>query len=276
MENKMEDSRLMDFLYGEMSQEDKTALQKELVSNPSLKQQLDEVAGVHDFLGALDDKEVVPPSFVFGDEKPVSIPFVQSAPFRWVSSIAAGLSVLLIAAYLLQLKITKNDTGLQIGFGQQPPQAVIVQPITKDEIQSMMTEVMASYDSNTKEKMNTLESKLSDKIENQKQKNYADLQKLVAGYSTESDQLMRSYVSQINDQNKKMIENFFTVSNDTQKQYMQSVLADFNEFYQNQRSYDLTVIESSIDLMKNNYDVQQLEQNSLLANLYDIVQTQSK
>jgi len=276
MENEMEDSRIIDFLYGEMSQEEKTTFQKELISNPALKQQLDEVAGVHDFLSIVTDKEIVPPSFVFGDEKPVSIPFVQSNPFRWVSSIAAGLTILLISAYLLQFNVTKNEKGLLIGFGEIQPQPIASQTVSKEEIQTLMTEVLATYDASTKEKIINLESKLSEKIDLQKQKNFAELQTIVANYSSDTDQLMRSYVSQMSDQNKKMIENYYAVSNDTQKKYMQSVLADFNNFYQNQRNYDLTVIESSIDLMKNNYDVQQLEQSNLLANLYDIVQIQSK
>lgn len=139
-----------------------------------------------------------------------------------------------------------------------------------------MKEVMTDYDNNANEKLANLESKLSTKMDSQDKKNYESFQTLVGNYSNESDKMMRAYVSQVSDENKQMIENFFVVSNDTQKKYMQNVLADFNEFYQNQRSYDLKVIETSIGLMKNNYDVQQIEQDNLLANLYDMVQTQSK
>ncbi|MFY0627302.1 MAG: hypothetical protein JXR07_13460 [Reichenbachiella sp.] len=273
MENKLEDSRIIDYLYGEMSDEEKLAFEKELKSNEGLKKKLESVSGVSEILGRLEDKEVVPPSFVFGNDKGSIESFWQSNPFRWVSSIAAGLTILLIAGSLLRFNISRNEEGLQISFGGQKN---IQNELNKDDVQAWMNEALTKYDANTNNKIENLETKLTQKIDKQDDEYFTSMQEMLVRNSTETDQLMRSYISQVSDDNKKMIENFFVVSNDTQQKYMQSVLADFNEFYQNQRSYDLKVIETSIGLMKNNYDVQQLEQDNLLAGLYDIMQTQSK
>ena len=269
-----EDSKIIDYLYGEMSADEKLAFEKELEANTELKAELDELSGVRSFLHHAEDKEVVPPSFVFNSGQARQVSFVQSDAFRWVGSIAAGLAVLLVSAFVLNFRVSTNEAGLQIGFGES--QMVASNQVSKEDVQSWMKEVMTDYDTNTNNKLVSLESKLSDKIDSQDQQNFASFQKMMANYSSETDNLMKAYVAQVSDENKQMIENFFVVSNDTQQKYMQSVLADFNEFYQNQRSYDLKVIETSIDMLKNNYDVQQLEQDNLLANLYDIVQTQSK
>ncbi len=274
MEKDRDNTRLLDYLYGEMSAAEKAAFGKELQNDEELAQELNELRGVQDALGSLEDKEVVPPSFIFNDEKPKTVPFAQSDAFRWVGSIAAGLAILLVSAYVLNFHVATNESGVQLGFGQ--PQIASSNQVNKEDVQSWMKEVMADYDANTSAQLVSLEDKLTSKIDSQDQENLASMQKLMSGYSSETDQLMRAYVAQVSDGNKKMIEDFFVVSNETQQQYMQSVLADFNEFYQNQRSYDLKVIETSIDMLKNNYDVQQLEQDNLLANLYDMVQTQSK
>ena len=139
-----------------------------------------------------------------------------------------------------------------------------------------MQAAMNEYEASTDKKIEGVETKLVNQMQNQDQENLAVMSNLMNKYSRGTDQLMKNYVAQLNDENKEIIQNFFTVSSEKQKTYVKNVLADFNEFYHMQREYDLKNVEKNINLVQNNQDVKQLEQDQLLASLYDIVNTQNK
>lgn len=264
----------MDYLYQEMTPEEAKAFETELADNPDLKQQLLAFEQTRSSLSLVEDKEVVAPSFVIETRGSARVSFFQSMAFQWVGSVAASLVLLLVMGYLFQFNLSRTTNGYQLGFGSD--QNTHDEVVNKENVKAWMKEAMMETDQQTNVKLADLEQKLTNKMDSQDRKNYLNLEQMMVRHSNGTDQLMQQYVAQINNENRQMIESFFEVSSETQQEYMQSVLADFNEFYQNQRSHDLKVIETSIDLMKNNYDVQQLEQDNLLANLYDIMQTQSR
>ncbi|MGL1886860.1 MAG: hypothetical protein OCD76_10120 [Reichenbachiella sp.] len=275
MGNKINEATIMDYLFEEMSKEDSAKFELQLEEDNVLKKEVEEMKMSQLFLQSMNDKEVVIPSFVFNEPVQRQISFFESAPFRWVSTVAAGLIFILLSGYFSGFKFTQNELGLTIGFGDQ----LAVQQesqLTKNDVQSWMKEVLNDYDDNNELKLQQLVDQVDTKIENQKSFNRKEMNLLAKKYSAQTDVMMQAYVNQVSDGNKEMIENFFTVSNETQQQYVKSVLSDFNEFYQKQRNYDLQVIQTSMDMMQNSYDVQQLEQSTLLANLYGMVDTQSK
>jgi len=277
MVNNVEESKIIDFLYGEMSEEETLEFQKLIDQNPNLKSKVDEVSGVKSVMRSVPDEEVFVPSFVLNNTEKVSNSYWLSQPVRWVSSIAAGLTLILVFAYLMELRVSNNEQGLMIGFGIQPVDQVEKgESLTKEEIQSWMSEVLESYDGQNDLKLERFASHVNDELKRQNASNEKAINELSKKYTGETNQLMKAYVDQVGNDNKELIENFFKVSTETQQQYVKSVMADFNKFYQRQREYDLQVMEASMDLMNNKHEVQQIEQNTLLANLYQMVNTQSK
>lgn len=277
MEDNIEESKIIDFLFGEMSRNEASAFQKLIDNNPELKSKVDEISGVHSVLSSVSDEEVTVPSFIVNKEEKVARTYWFSDSIRWVGSVAAGLILVLMSAYLMEFRISKNEQGLMIGFGEIPkPHIDKDEPLTKEEVQSWMKEVLASYDDHSDMKLQQLATNLDDKLQKQNDLNKEAINDFSRKYTNETNELMKAYVNQAGDDNKKLIENFFKVSTETQQQYVKSVLGDFNKFYQRQREYDLQVMEASMDLMNNKHEVQQIEQNTLLANLYEIVNTQSK
>lgn len=273
IENKIDEAKIIDYLYGELPKEEIKEIENLLKGNPELKQELEGMQVTRDALGSLEDKEMIAPTFVF-DQTNNSISFFQSEAFRWVGSIAAGLTVLLISAALLNFNISNTDQGIQIGFGELTP--LPNEELSRENVRAWMAEAMGEYETSTDQKIAAVQTKLTTEMENQDQKNIALMSNMMKKHATGTGQLMQQYVAQLNDENKDIIQNFFTVSSEKQKKYVKTVMADFNEFYQNQRNYDLRLIETSLSKIQNNQDVKQFEQDQLLASLYDMVKTQSK
>ncbi|MEO9967258.1 MAG: hypothetical protein ABJF11_15775 [Reichenbachiella sp.] len=273
MENKIDEAKIIDYLYGELPDEELKAVEKILKDNPELLTEMSGLQGTRELLGKLEDKEMIAPTYVF-DHRNNSISFFQSNAFQWVASIAAGLTLLLVSAALLNFNFTNNSNGMQIGFGEQTP--LPDAEMNKENVKSWMTEVMNNYQSTTDDKIAAVRTQLTQEMESQDQKNIGLMTTMMKKHATGTGQLMQQYVAQLNDENKDIIQNFFTVSSEKQKKYVKTVMADFNEFYQNQRNYDLKLIETSLYKIQNNQDVKQLEQDQLLASLYDMVKTQSK
>jgi len=272
MGNKIDEAILIDYLYGELPDDERRKVEIHLKENRKEAEKMKGFDAIRAALEKLGDKEMIAPSFIFGRTQK-TIRFFASQPFRWVGSIAASLIFILIAAYATQFNIVNAERGLLIGFGSlkgENPE------ISKQNVQAWMTEVMDKYDHKTHLKIDEVESQLTAKIEDQDSENKQAMYAMMNHSAAQTDALMKKYVAQLNDDNKSIIQNFFTLSNEKQKEYTQSVLADFNEFYQNQRNYDLQMIETSMNLMKTNYDVKQIEQGQLLASLYDFVKTKSK
>ena len=274
MENNIDEAKIIDYLYGELPAEEIKEIEGLLEKNPQLKIEMEAMMATRNALGLLEDKEVIPPTFVFNHEEK-SISFFQSDAFRWVSSIAAGLTILLVSAALLKLNIQNTNNGIQIGFGEQIsyPEG---EELNKENVKAWMAEVMDDYEANTDKKIAAVQSQLSSEMENQDQQNIALMSNMMKKHADGTGQLMQQYVAQLNDENKEIIQNFFTVSTEKQKKYVKTVMADFNEFYQHQRNYDMKLIETSLSQIQNTQDVKQLEQDQLLASLYDMVKTQSK
>ncbi|MDW3210352.1 MAG: hypothetical protein R8N23_10820 [Reichenbachiella sp.] len=273
MENKIDEAKIIDYLYGELPKEEIKEVESLLEEHPELKAEMQSMQATRHALGTLEDKEIIPPTFVF-NEGQQSISFFQSEAFRWVGSIAAGLSLLLISAALLNFNISNSAQGLQIGFGELTP--LPDEELNKENVKAWMSEVMDDYESTTDQKIAAVQTQLTSEMENQDQKNIALMTSMMKSHSAGTGQLMQQYVAQLNNENKEIIQNFFTVSTEKQKKYVKTVMADFNEFYQNQRNYDMRLIETSLSKIQNTQDVKQLEQDQLLASLYDMVKTQSK
>lgn len=273
MENKLDEAKIIDYLYGELPEEESKAVEKVLKDNPDLNAEMQSLQAARGMLGKLEDREMIAPTFVF-NEGGQSISFLQSNAFRWVASIAAGLTLLLVSAAILNLNVSNSNQGLQIGFGELTP--LPDEALSKNNVKAWMAEAMSDYEAVTDKKIEAVQTQLTAEMESQDQKNMTLMAGMMKKHSAGTGQLMQQYVAQLNDENKEIIQNFFTVSSQKQKTYVKTVMADFNEFYQNQRNYDLRLIETSLNKIQNNQDVKQLEQDQLLASLYDMVKTQSK
>ncbi|UXP31447.1 hypothetical protein N6H18_13915 [Reichenbachiella agarivorans] len=274
MGNKIDEVKMMDYLYGEMSADELLEFEKLLGEDAQLRAKVEELSAVQGVLGSVEAQDVVIPSFALADKAmDLQRGWLNHSSFKWSLSVAASILILLTTAYWMEFKVVQNQGQLYIGFGQSIDSAPA---ISAQQVQQMIDEAVTQQKISTQTELGLLASSMDEKLNENHKKNQNALKQGLLNHKIKTDEVLKLYVAQLNEGNKKMIENFFVVSNKTQKEYMNTVLADFNEFYQNQRNYDMEMIQSNLGMMQDNYSVRQLEQENLLANLYDIVKTQSK
>lgn len=274
MENKTDELLIIDYMYGEMSLEEKKEFENRLAKEEDLRSQLEAMSVTSNLLQTVDDEEVVTPPFLIHEaNKSSAVGFWHSSAFRWTGSIAAAMLLLMISAVALDFRVSNQNGAVLLSFGEVESKEA---EISKEEVKQWISEAVDQQNNWTKDELASLETQMIDRVDESEKNQKNALNKAMSKQKDKNDEMLKLYVAQLNEGNKKMIENFFLVSNKTQKEYMNKVLADYNEFYQNQRAYDLEMIQSNLGMMENNYSTRQMEQENLLANLYDLVKTQSK
>ncbi|MFT7032285.1 MAG: hypothetical protein ACJA2S_000784 [Cyclobacteriaceae bacterium] len=272
MKSKVNESQIIDYLYGNLSDKEKQFMDEAMKKDPVLKQEIDEMASVMGFLGKSEDKEEIPPAFVFPNEHQASSSFFSSGTFKSIVSIAASLLILLLSAYVTGFYISKDSNKLLIGFNSDNS----VQSISKDEVKGIMQEVMANYNQEQENKLESLDTKFKTQLESSKSENLNLLKEYMASNSKNSQEVMKNYIQQSNSTNRKMIADFFQVSTEHQQEYLSTVLTDFSKFYNNQRKEDLETIRTGLLDYRDSNDQKQYETELVLANLVDMVNIQNK
>lgn len=148
----MEDkSKLMDYLYNEMSPEEIVEFEKELASSPELREELEEMRHTLGMLGEYQEEEKIAPVFLLPERK-------KSSGIWWKTglSVAASLVlVLFLAAFAgMQLQM-KGDTWVLSFSKNPPPPATNFQEMSALEQRLRALETQQSYaNSTTKETVN--------------------------------------------------------------------------------------------------------------------------
>ena len=272
MEFKVDESKIMDYLYGNLSVEEMQKMQEAISKDEKLQQEIEEISQVMGFMGKLEDKEVDVPTFVFENEEKKDLTFFYTDVFKWVSSIAAGLLLLLISAYVTGFHVSKNSDGIMLGFKNTDQST----GVSKEEVRDILQEVLTEYNQNHDEKLTALESKLSSDIEASKEENMSSIAAYLTANTEESMTLMKRYIQSSTKDNQQMIADYFKVSSEQQQEYLNTVMTDFTKFYNTQRKNDLEVIKTGLLEYKSTNDLKQYETEVVLANLIDMVNTQNK
>ena len=84
-----------------------------------------------------------------------------------------------------------------------------------------------------------------------------------------------SFIAQLQDENKKAMQNFYQASADNQQIYMRNILLDFNDYLDEQRKKDLQYIQANMLEIKNTSELKQEETDKILANIITTVNNQN-
>ena len=124
-------TQLIDYLYNEMSAEEKIAFEIKLKADPALKRELDELQGVRQVIQA--EREVVMPVQTIQPmrkKKNGVHPMVLN-----LLAIAASLALLMIVGSLSNFHVQKRDGQFVLGFGTNHS---IEQPTTNPNFETMV------------------------------------------------------------------------------------------------------------------------------------------
>lgn len=257
MSYKPDEGVLISWLYGELDEAEKAKVEKYLQENPEKLKEMQQLRGVSNIMGNIQEKEVIaPPLFMDDDVKTVS--FWRSNSFKTVMSIAASILFLIVAAKLLNLNANYSNNELRIGFGELKQQDVITNApsLTPMEVQKMIDQ---SYAKNQK----ALDSVINQTLAS----NTTQINEMVKKAASASQADIRNFVSTLHHDNLAQMRDYLALSVSDQRKYSDNLIVEFSKFLQEQRSQDLNMYQTRFSRLEENTDQLKTETEQILASL---------
>jgi hypothetical protein len=262
MNYKPDESTLIAYLYGELNEKDAKKLEAYFQQHPDELANLRKLGDVRELMSHAQDKEVIaPPVFVDGANLK---PLWQSSYFRVSLGIAASILFLLVAGKLLGPEINYSKGELRISFGKKMEQTVQPAGLTEEKVNELISTSLAKNN----------ESFATSRTEDQKKLmqtlvdfNSKKMNELTQTASQASQEQVRSFVSNLQDQNLKLMKDYFQLSTADQKKYMENMLVDFSNYLQEQRKQDLQFVQAKVNSLEKNNNQFKQETEQILTSL---------
>ena len=262
MNYKPDESTLIAYLYGELNEKEVKKLEAYFQEHPDELASLRSLGAVREVMSHTQDKEVIAPP-VFVDDAGAR-PLWHSSYFRVSLGIAAAILFLLVAGKLLGPEINYSKGELRISFGKQLEQKAEPAGVTEEKVNEListsLTKNNASFAASRTEDQRKLMQTLVDF-------NSKKMDALTQTVSQASQEQVRSFVSNLQDQNLKLMKDYFQLSTVDQKKYMENMLVDFSNYLQEQRKQDLQFVQAKVNSLEKNNNQFKQETEQILTSL---------
>ncbi|HEY5690435.1 MAG TPA: hypothetical protein VIS49_03175 [Cyclobacteriaceae bacterium] len=266
---------LIAYLYGELSQEEKNKVEGYLSENPTAQREVAELQNTLKVLGKLPDLEVTPPTFVFNRDKVVVVEHgnTRIPMLKIVMGIAASILIVMLVGYFTHFRITYSNQSLSIGYGEAAMPSN--QPANTVDIDQLVQQAIAKNNKDVLGRMEDMNNHFNAELASQSRERASTINTLLERTKEMNDNVIQMYVSQMRDENRRVIENLFSLSNAQQQRVMNDVLTDFSQYLENQRQSDLRLIQASFNGLKDNTETNLQETNQILASIITTVNNQN-
>lgn len=280
MSYKPNESDLMAYMYGELEGSDREAIEKYLFENPEARLELERLQQMRGMLSQVKDKEVIAPPIFVGESKQR---FFWNVPYlKTIVSVAASLILIILVGKLSGMKIQYQASELRISFGNQvhnDDATQVVEPsvatLSAEEVQSMINSSLNKNNIAMQSSWKETQQQLDASITKNLTQNSNKIDKLVREASVASQDQIREFVSGIQSENLQLVKNYFKLSADEQKEYIEGLLVDFSKYLQQQRSDDLQLVQTRLNSLEQNTDVFKQETEQILSSIITTVGTKN-
>ncbi|MEM8939253.1 MAG: hypothetical protein AAGC64_07900 [Bacteroidota bacterium] len=258
MSYKVDKSKLMDYLYGELSDKEKKQIEKYLKENETARAEFKELKQVQTVLRRVNDREIEVPYFTF-PQPTVAVGSARSTFWwRYAMGLTAGIVLLLVVGYLTSFRVSMDNNSIQIAFGKKESQSD--QMYSKKEVENIVERILVANEEIIEERLDESEKVILQKISQDKFLINADtLNEYLTGFGNFHQEILM-----------EMIEN----SEQHQRKYTDQMLRDLALYLDVQRQNDLELIQARFENFENNTKYNQLQTNQILTNLISAVAEQ--
>ncbi|GHM99106.1 hypothetical protein WSM22_05960 [Cytophagales bacterium WSM2-2] len=264
MSYRPDESTLIAYLYGEISDKEKEKLEIYFQQHPDELAKLRGLDEVRSIMEHAQDKEVIAPP-VFVDETNTR-PMWQSSYFKISFGIAASLLFLLVAGKLLGPEISYSNGELRISFGERKVEQPVApaNSLTEEKVKELISASLASNNESQKSLRDEDQRKLLQSITVMNSKK---MDALTETASLASREQVQAFVATLQEQNLKLMKDYFQLSSTEQKKYMESLLTNFSGYLQEQRKQDLQLVQSQMNYLEKNNNQFKQETEQILTSL---------
>lgn len=253
---------LIGYLYGELTEEERRAVEQWLRQHPEAQQELDELQETRSRIAHLPEVQPSAPMY--------SLPVAQTnvARRRWVSWAGVAAAAILVLLVVLNTSITVSKQGMTIAFGQP----ILVEtpaptPVDNQQWKEQLTEALALNNALFEQQLDSIQQKLQQQLaQNQ--------QVLLSRWQTQSvaqDELQRQKLEEFaTTYYQKSIPGIAANLQTMQLQQRQEFQLMLNELWNDWltvRRADLQVIQTNMQNLQQNVELNRTQTKDLLENM---------
>lgn len=271
MNFRPDENLLLAYLYGELEGEEKEKLEQYFQDNPEAQAELEKLRGIQKMLSTVKDKEVIAPPIILGESRQrfLTTPYIRS-----VISVAASFLLILLAAKMLDMRVSFSDSELKIAFGE-PKKSEVTPSVSKsnspdlttEEVQHMINASLSRNNEDMKASWIETQQLLDKSIQRNLAYNSTKVDQLVRTAASASQDQVREYVAAMQTQNLQLVRDYFQLTSTEQKQYIEDLLVDFAKYLQQQRNDDLMLMQARLNNLEENTDLFKLETEQILSSI---------
>jgi hypothetical protein len=268
MNYKPDKQELMAYLYDELEGAEKERVEQYLVEHPEELKELQQLRGVSSMLRSVKDKEVIAPPIFIPDANERR--FWDAPYFKTVTSIAASLLIVLLVGKLMGTRVTVSESEFRISFGDQPVErgeSPAVASLTERAVQEMINQSLQANNSQLTANWEESQKQLQQSINGSLVINSDKMDQLIKQASGASREQVSEFVATMQAENMKMVKDYFALTSNEQKQYIEGLLVDFAKYLQQQRKDDMQLVEMRINNIERNTNIFQQETEQILTSI---------
>lgn len=266
MEYKPSKSELIDYLYDELADDKRERVEAFLKENPEEAQKLKALQKTGKLVSSIEEEDVLIPEINFR-ETGKSFNHISGFIIK-TGTIAAAMVVIILSAAWSNFQLNIDGKGFQIAFGEVEQNANPSEKpeINKADVQEMVADQISSYDKSANERIEALKTSFLEEMKTTSAIQWNQVQdKLTQLEEKETD--LSPYLISLQEQNIKLIQELQRSSLETQKEYIEVLLADYADYLQDQRLGDLQYIESQLTDVQQQNEETQIKTEELLASI---------
>lgn len=268
---KPSEPEIIDYLYGELSPDKKEEMEKFIKENPEFSKELDSVRLTIGLLPNVEDEEVIPPVPLAGISGNNVVPISSR---RWVYpiSIAASIAAILLVGYFTNFSISIGGQGFSLGFNKPVKE---VNSLDEAQVQALIDKNNNLREAEWYSKLEAAETGFSTNLQEERTITDGKIYRLAQNKPEIDEEQVLTFLSQLKDENEKMMKSYYESSAEEQQEYMRNVLIEFSSYMDQQRQNDMQFIQANMLNLKSSTDQKQEETNKILANIITTVNQNS-
>lgn len=226
--------QLMDYLYGELSAQEKAAFEQQLQNDPKLQQELRDFQSTRTMLQQVEDLQ---PKATVVELKPK--PVVSMRAVKWLS-IAAAVALLLLAG---KPRMEVSSNGFMIAFGS--PKIEQANPATTptNDYEPMIHNAVAQSNQEIYRMLDSIQQQLGARINTKEQTLLQAIERELSSYD---NQHQHHVARAVNNQYEENMPRLVSMTQDMQLEQRRELKGMMNRLWkdvQRQREADLQAIE---------------------------------
>lgn len=270
---KPNETDIVDYLYGELAPDMLKKFEQYMQQNTSFAKEVNDLRLTQGMLPKLADEEVILPVNFTGNTATERA--VTSRKWLYPLSIAASIAAILVVGYFTQFSVSYGEEGFRMAFNEAVPAREV--SLTKDEINAIIDNRVNLASNQWGKEIAEMQTSFTSLLAQNQRITEIEIKRVAATrvQSEIDDEQILAFISQLKEENLKMMQTFYQASADEQQKYLRNVLLDFQNYLDNQRQEDLQFIQANMLELKSSSELKQEATDKILANIITTVNNQN-